>query len=440
MPLQQEIIDDLKKLSDKGYEIYIDRESKLSEENVEKIFAANSIDEIQEVIDGYENDFIDNATMYNDYKEEIKQDIINKYNLDSLDEDLMDELEQAIEDAEIGHYVDMDAILRNTGSVNLTIAHAAKENPKYWEDDFLMLPGMYRETVSEDESHKQNLSNVCAVLGIPKKEMEDAYIAYYGGNLREMPFELPDATIAYNERQTTAEKFIYDWENITTDYGVLSFMTKMDLDDYVKNYERIKKDGITVPVGAYVGLHDPMQGSCSLMEIPVVSPIVLKSEWIEISGGDNSHNHGYSLEEICGLSSSAWGPNKATIAWNEKEMRLITLLKDISEKNKLFTGNEAYRVITSAADFLRLSIDTWFDIDAREGLTKEYVQQFLGDRNKTYTHKEIPDESADVFIGKCSELFADYVAGEISKESLKEKAVELFDSMKEDQAIFTKPN
>lgn len=418
MPLSQEVINYLKANSEIEEEIYFDRNDELSEDQVQKIFNAGTKDEILDVLNDIENDIIDNNyELIADRKDSFKKEVIKKFRLDEDDEELMEELDAKFENVNI--YLTCDALdlVRKTGNIHLTIAVAAKENPKDWEDDFLMLPGLYRESITDSEENKQVLSDVCAVLGIEKSDMEDTYSKYH--NL-EKPLVLPEPTIEVGVQQTTAEKFIYDWENNTTDYGVLTFMTRMALDDYINNFDRINEDGIVIPAGAYCGVHDPMQGACSLMEIEVKAPIVLHSNRIDISVGDAEHNHGYSIESICGLSEEAWGKRDAYagLVRTDAEANLLQKMVDLGGKNQ-WSVKGVKGFVMYAAEGLARDINDG-TIDARKGMTFERITDYIHEYGeKLYWFKDqVPDGVRSVVTAAAANAIAAYAEGQMSKDEV----------------------
>lgn len=418
MILQEEVITYIKSNPEINKEIYIDRDFELSEEQIQQIFDAKTKDDINEVLNSIENEVIENnLDLQNEGLKEFKEEIISKFGLDEDDSDLMEELDNELEDYPVYLSVDSDQLIRNSGDVHLTVAVAGKENPKYWEDDQLMLPGMYRESVSDSDDNKQNLSNVCAVLGIDKKEMETAYSNYFK---MEKMIVLPEPTLTPGVTQTTADKFIYDWENQTSDYGVLTFMTRISLDDYIKNFDRIKEDGIVIPAGAYCGLHDPMQGACSLMEIEVKTPIVLPVNIIDISAGDESHNHGYSLEKICGLTEEAWGKRGvyAGLVRTDKEKELIALLKDIVEKD-ISKGKDIKALVIHSADILSREIERG-DIDARSGMSDEDIFKHVAKSVMLpfWFKDQTPEDIREKIAFGVAQAVLEYAGGKISKDKL----------------------
>lgn len=416
MKLPQETIDFIGQNSEIEYQVYFDHRDGLSEQQVNKIVNAESKDEIFDILSEIENEIADGHLDYtSERKDEFKEEMIKKFNLDEDDEELMSDLEDRLEDVCVNVSVDAMELVKKYGSVHLTVAVAAKENPKYWEDDYLMLPGMYRDSISDSDENKQILSDVCAILGIDKADMEVAYSKYH--NLEEA-LVLPEPTIEVGAQQTTAEKFIYDWENNTTDYGVLSFMTRIDLYDYVKNFDRIKQDGIQIPAGTYCGLHDPMQGACSLMEIELKHPISLGSNRIEISAGDRSHNHGYSIESICGLHEDAWGLRDAYagVFRTDKESGLITKLQDLIKERKRETKGFVGFFLASAESLL--SGIRQGDIDARVGIRQADIQNHIKEcaDNFYWFKNEYTDEQREKMANDSTSILSDYISGKIDKD------------------------
>jgi hypothetical protein len=418
MLLGQEVVEYIKTKGDIVAEIYWDRNDKLSEEQLQKIMNASSIDEMNEIISDIEVEICDNNfEMADDAKDEFKKEVISKFDLDEDDDELMAELDDVFEDVNAYVSADLMDLIRREGDVHLTVAVAAKENPKYWEDDYLMLPGMYRDSISDSDENKQILSDVCAVLGIEKADMEAAYSKYH--NLEEA-LVLPEPTNEVGVQQATAEKFIYDWENTTTDYGVLSFMTRISLDDYIKNFDRIHEDGIVIPAGAYCGLHDPMQGACSLMEIEVKTPIALKTNRIDISAGDADHNHGYSLESICGLTEEAWGKRGtyASLVRTDAEADLLSKMADLGGKNQ-WSVKGIKGFVMYAAESLSREINDGA-IDARKGMGTDEIISFVNNyADGLYWYKDqVPDEIRGMVTAAAARAISSYAIGEIDKDAV----------------------
>lgn len=418
MPLGQEVIDYVKAKGDIEYTIYFDHNDELTEEQVQKIINADSKDGIWEVLDEISNEICENNfEQAEKAKDDFKNEVISHFDLDEDDEELMSELDDIFESVNSYVSVDIMDLVKKEGDVHLTVAVAAKENPQYWEDDYLMLPGMYRDSISDSDENKQILSDMCAVLGIDKADMEAAYSKYH--NL-EAPLVLPEPTIEVGVQQTTAEKFIYDWENNTSDYGVLSFMTRISLDDYIKNFDRIKEDGIVVPAGAYCGLHDPMQGACSLMEIEVKIPIVLKTNRIDISAGDADHNHGYSLESICGLTEEAWGKRGtyASLVRTDVEADLLRKMADLGGKNQWSVKGIKGFVMYTAESLSRDINDG--AIDARKGMESDEIISFVNNyADGLYWYKDqVPDEIRGMVTAAAARTISSYAVGEIDKDAV----------------------
>lgn len=418
MPLPQEVIDHINANSEIKEEIYFDRDDELTEEQVQKIFNAGSKDEILEVLNDIENEIIENNyELADEKKDSFRSELINKFDLDEDDDELMQELDAELENVNV--YLSCDAmdLARKSGDIHLTIAVAAKDDPKYWEDDYLMLPGMYRESITDSDENKQILSDVCAVLGIDRTDMEAAYSKYHD---LEEPLTLPEPTIEVGIQQTTAEKFIYDWENNTTDYGVLSFMTRMAIDDYIKNFDRIKEDGIVIPAGAYCGLHDPTQGACSLMEIEVKVPMVLRSNRIDISAGDADHNHGYSLESICGLSEEAWGKRGvyAGLVRTDSEADLLKKMADLGGKNQ-WSVKGIKGFVMYAAEGLSRDINDG-TVDARKGMTSDQIKEYVNNyADGLYWYKDqVPEEIRASITAAVANAIAGYAEGRMNKDEV----------------------
>lgn len=378
MPLTQEIVDFIKSKREIEIDVYPDQADELSDENLELIFAAETKEQLMGVLDEIVMNVIEgyDISKYEKYdaSESLLEDVFEKFNLDSDDVDLKDEIRAAIKEiAEFEINYRFNELIKNTDDVNLTIAYGNKDNPKYWPDDFLVLPALWRGV--PDVNHiGQDISNACALLGVGISDMREALKKKF--DLDEPPF-LPEASIETKEPQTTAEGLIYEWENATSDYSVLTFMTRINLKDYINKFERFQQDGIELPVGAYCGFHDPLNGSCSQMEIVIKTPLSIPFKSIEISAGDNNHKHGYSLENICGLTRESWGPHGVSLDNVKTEVEKNLLVDLVQAEKKLIpSGDVLTSVISHIISMMVYAIKNG-GLNAREGLSDKQISEFV---------------------------------------------------------------
>jgi hypothetical protein len=186
-----------------------------------------------------------------------------------------------------------------------------------------------------------------------------------------------------------------------------------------------------IPEGAYFGLHDPMNGSCSLMNIAVKHPIVLPHDRINISIGDKEHNFGYSLDQICGLTEEAWGPAGAyaNIIRTKEEERILSML---SELQKMNPKRESIGALMEHTAFrLKSEIENG-KIDARKGLSnKEIFESSVNYTNSVYWYKkEIPDDIRERIAFGVAQSITEYVSGTMTIERVNFMADYLTDTVK----------
>lgn len=115
----------------------------------------------------------------------------------------------------------------------------------------------------------------------------------------------------YVDREKQPDKFvesvIQELENLSTAMATLTFLTKMSLFDYFNLREKMKESGyIIISKDTMCGLFDSWNGSGSVLEIELDKDVKIPTEMIWDACIEGTKQHGYDIDEVYGLISSAW--------------------------------------------------------------------------------------------------------------------------------------
>lgn len=99
-------------------------------------------------------------------------------------------------------------------------------------------------------------------------------------------------------------------DNLSYSFGVVTVLANMNMKDYAKMLQQGSE--VTMPRGSMIGLFAPWNGSGSVLGIELDKDFTFQREEIydtQIEGA--KPGHGYTVDQTCGLVSSAWQKPKA---------------------------------------------------------------------------------------------------------------------------------
>lgn len=271
-------------------ELYWDyRYDSLSNEHIQKIVEGNAHEVYEEIMEMN----LDHICTIED--ERLKE----AFNEVNKDEDLnYDDVRDELKDNLLDYlYVDinLEELIDRTNPINVRIEMLSNYdciNSHYFEGSYSYEKSYFGDMVDTLNLNPKIVKGMLESNGI---ECE--------GNWEDIPSRNGNGYVSYKD-------FLQEIENSSCGANLLTFMGTINLSDYIDRKESIKK--VTVPKGNFCGLFSSYQGGGSVLEMELKRDFTVKLGTKDYYGYkmeiDNSSG-GYSMQEVYGLSQSAWKSN-----------------------------------------------------------------------------------------------------------------------------------
>lgn len=129
-------------------------------------------------------------------------------------------------------------------------------------------------------------------------------------------------------------------DNMGYTFGVVTVLAKMSMNDYAKMLQQGSE--VTMPKGSMIGVFAPWNGSGSVLGIELDKELTFKREDIydtQIEGA--KPDYGYTVDQTCGLVSSAWqNPKAIEVQAPERKPALDQQIQSANVKAAQSTGEK----------------------------------------------------------------------------------------------------
>lgn len=235
-----------------------------------------------------------------------------------------------------------ESLMHFTGAGELTRDLEANIHSQAEADKVIHQDSMIKRLVEQQGYNMDDLSAVA----------KDYFHDFYGEEGKPESFSFADENgekLSYDKRfdmfTTTHSKFLstvcQELDNLSYSFGVVTVLANMSMKDYAKMLQQGSE--VTMPKGTMVGLFAPWNGSGSVLGIELDKDMTFKRDEIydtQIEGA--KPGYGYTVDQTCGLVSSAWQKPKAIeVKVPERKPSLSQQIQTAAAKSVQAAGEKA---------------------------------------------------------------------------------------------------